>query len=252
MDDSPAKSATLNILDSFSIFGEKTERRIEVQTKAKDAGLQLPSKKQGKEEKKVATSKQKAAEAQALKEARLAEAQRKKEEAEAKRVAAAEAAKQKAAEAQALKEARLAEVQRKKEEADAKRAAAAEAVKQRSLEAQRKREEAAAKRASKAKAEQVLQSARPASTISLFGFGVKDDSVETKPSTAKPVKVTKVSKAPRGVPVISKWRENRDGSVSGFISGSPSFEDGDAVTTSPIVGGGLVSGSVVRTGSGSR
>ena len=240
--------------DNVSVL-KRSENNAEVKKAAEAKRLAAIEARKAAEAKRVVAAeaaKQRAAEAQALKETRLAEVRRKKEEAEAKRVAAAEAAKQKAAEAQALKEARLAEVQRKKEEAEAKRAAAAEAAKQRSLEAQRKRDEAAAKRASKAKAEQVLQSARPASTISLFGFGVKDDSVETKPSTAKPVKVTKVSKAPRGVPVISKWRENRDGSVSGFISGSPSFEDGDAVTTSPIVGGGLVSGSVVRTGSGSR
>lgn len=58
--------------------------------------------------------------------------------------------------------------------------------------------------------------------------------------------------APRGVPAISGWKANADGSVSGSISGSPNFRDGERVTTSPIVKGRYGSGEVVTTGSGSR
>ena len=50
---------------------------------------------------------------------------------------------------------------------------------------------------------------------------------------------------------ISKWKQARDGSITGVISGSNSFGDGDPVTTSPIVGK-AVGGTVVRTKSGSR
>jgi hypothetical protein len=44
---------------------------------------------------------------------------------------------------------------------------------------------------------------------------------------------------------------NSDNTISGFISGSSSFDDGAPVTTSPIVGS-AVSGSVVQTKSSSR
>ena len=56
---------------------------------------------------------------------------------------------------------------------------------------------------------------------------------------------------PKGVPVLSKWRKNSDGSISGIISGSPAYADGDAISTSPLKGE-AISGSVVTTQSGSR
>jgi hypothetical protein len=40
--------------------------------------------------------------------------------------------------------------------------------------------------------------------------------------------------------------------VTGIITGSRNFPDGERVTTSKIVSGTLASGEVVRTGSGSR
>lgn len=93
-----------------------------------------------------------------------------------------------------------------------------------------------------------MRAARPGGTISLFGFGQGGDNAD-KPKTRPP---PKARPAPRGVPTISKWRQNRDGSISGFISGSPAFDDGEAVTTSPIVEGEMALGNVVQTGSGSR
>jgi len=63
---------------------------------------------------------------------------------------------------------------------------------------------------------------------------------------------TKPVKEPtKGVPVLSRWRKNGDGSVTGFISGSKSFKDGEKVTTSPIKKGSIAKGETVRTGSGS-
>ena len=56
---------------------------------------------------------------------------------------------------------------------------------------------------------------------------------------------------PTGVPVLSMWRKNSDGSISGLISGSPAYADGDAISTSPLKGE-AISGSVVTTQSGSR
>jgi len=98
-------------------------------------------------------------------------------------------------------------------------------------------------------AEKVLEKAKPGATISLFGFGKKDSDSGPKPQ--KPSTPPKKSNAPRGVPTISKWKQNRDGSISGFISGSPSFEEGEAITTSPITSN-ADSGKVVQTSSGSK
>ena len=62
----------------------------------------------------------------------------------------------------------------------------------------------------------------------------------------------KIKAAPPGVPKLVKWRKNRDSTISGFITGSSSFEEGDRITTSVIVSGSIESGEVVRTSSGSR
>ncbi len=123
-----------------------------------------------------------------------------------------------------------------------------------------------------------IEKAKPRSTFSLFGLGMSD--LDEKPQAKKapvnptpkkqtlfgapkkkaPVKATpkkktpapKAKAAPKGVPTLNQWSMNRDGSVSGKISGSPSFREGEQVTTSMIVNGRLESGQVVTTGSGSR
>jgi hypothetical protein len=100
-------------------------------------------------------------------------------------------------------------------------------------------------------AEEAIKSAKPRSTISLFGlggFGGSSDDDDDKAKATATVKKT----APRGVPTITKWRKNNDGSVTGNISGSPKFSEGERITTSPIVSGTLAAGEVVITGSGSR
>jgi len=218
---------------------------------AEDARVAQAAKRAEELEAKRAAAAERVAEARAKKEAAAAEAERKREEVKAKKEAAA-------AEAQAKREAAVAEAERKREEVKAKKeAAAAEAKAKREAaadEAGRKREEAKAKREAAAKAtkaEQTVKMARPGATISLFGFGQKSENSEAPAKIRKPV-LPKTKPVPRGVPTISKWRENRDGSISGFISGSPAFDDGDAITTSPIVSGELVGGNIVQTGSGSR
>ena len=70
------------------------------------------------------------------------------------------------------------------------------------------------------------------------------------PKPPAPVKQKKVP-PPRGVPKLINWRKNRDGSITGFISGSPNFDEGEKITTSPITSGSIEEGQVVRTGSGS-
>ena len=62
----------------------------------------------------------------------------------------------------------------------------------------------------------------------------------------------KTPTAPRGVPMLSRWKKNGDGSITGNISGSPSFNDGERVTTSMIKKGKVAKNEVVTTGSGSR
>lgn len=58
--------------------------------------------------------------------------------------------------------------------------------------------------------------------------------------------------APRGVPIISNWQKTHNNSVTGKISLAVGFNDGDNITTTPIVKGNLESGSVIETTSGSR
>ena len=52
-------------------------------------------------------------------------------------------------------------------------------------------------------------------------------------------------------PVLSRWKQNRDDSITGFVSNSDDFEENERITTSPIVDP-AAGGSVVRTASGSR
>jgi len=163
--------------------------------------------------------------------------------------AAAEARKQQAAEAEAQ---RAAAAQARREEAEAKRLAAAQErqrqEEERKAAAQIKREELEAKRA-----EAALKKAKPGQTISIFGLFRSDTEASSTPnSSTKPQAGQKVlQKAPRGVPTISNWERNRDGSISGFIKGSFSFGEGEAVTTSPVRGN-VAGGTVVETASGSK
>eukprot|EP00592_Proboscia_alata_P002686 CAMPEP_0194370152 /NCGR_PEP_ID=MMETSP0174-20130528/18456_1 /TAXON_ID=216777 /ORGANISM="Proboscia alata, Strain PI-D3" /LENGTH=970 /DNA_ID=CAMNT_0039147453 /DNA_START=151 /DNA_END=3063 /DNA_ORIENTATION=- len=77
-----------------------------------------------------------------------------------------------------------------------------------------------------------------------------------KPSEVKRVPAEKVvpkkMKAPKGVAILTKWKQNRDGSISGFIENSSSFGDGAKVTTSEIAKGEIAPGNLVFTSSGSR
>ena len=151
------------------------------------------------------------------------------------RAEAAAAAREKAAAAQNLAAEKAARLKQEKEAAAAASAASAA-------------REAKAKQAAK-----TVEKSKKSTTISLFGLGGNNaDTVsisappqKQQPSPAKPT-------APSGVPTISGWRLTGDGSISGRISGSPNFRDGEQVTTSQIVQGRIESGSVVKTGSGSR
>ena len=89
-------------------------------------------------------------------------------------------------------------------------------------------------------------------TISLFGLGGKEPELASVPPPPRGQQKPAQPIAPKGVPTISGWKLNREGCVSGRISGSSNFRDGEQVTTSPIAQGRIESGSTVKTGSGSK
>ena len=99
----------------------------------------------------------------------------------------------------------------------------------------------------------------PGKTIPLFGlFGTGFEfNPRTSPSPslqiARSSKIprTGLKKAPKGVPTIVDWKENPDKTITGYVHGSLSFEEGQVIVTSPIVGN-PAGGSVVQTSSGSR
>jgi len=203
------------------------------------------------------TAANKAAEAQAL-------ADEKKKQAEEKRAAAQAAAeaKRQATEARKAAAAKAAEERARAAEERKLAAEAAAKAKQEKLEAQNAEKQAAAAALAEAKrkeaerkkkaaaAEQVTKQAKPGVTINLFGLGGGD---EVPSESARPTRsLPKVSKAPRGVPTIVDWRKRRDGGISGRVIGSPDFDDGDRIETSPIVAGTVENENLVQTGSGNR
>ena len=192
--------------------------------------------------------------AEARRQAAAEAAQAKKEQAAAAasdRKAAAEAKRQSAAEAaQARKEEAVAVAAERKAAAEAKRQALAEAAAVRKQAAEANKAAATKEK----KAEDSIKKAKPGQTISLFGFGGDKPKPAPKPPRTPPKSQkaqTGLKRAPKGVPTIANWSQNRDGSISGFIQGSFSFGDGEAVTTSSIRGK-AEGGSVVETASGSR
>jgi hypothetical protein len=213
------------------------------------AAKQAEERRKAEAEKAVALQRKQEAEARA-KEARL-----RKEEVERKKAEADEKARQFAEERNRVQEqarqekleaeARAAEARQKQIEERRKQV---EAIRQAQLEKNQKADEARQKAKRQQAAVKSLETSKSRATISLgslFGFGPSDaDSSPTVPLPAD-------SKAPPGVPTINNWRQNPDGSITGKISGSSSFTEGEAVTTSPVPKGAVI-GTVVKTFSGSR
>jgi len=170
-----------------------------------------------------------------------------KASADAKAAADARAkARQEAAEAKktAQEEARRAAEARKQAQLEARQAALAEKQRiaeekmQAQLEAKKKAEAAKAEREAKSKQSSpkaevaAVAPVKGRPTISLFGLGGGNDKVApTGPPAPKVTKqqppVAEKKQAPKGVPTLSGWRLNGDGSISGNISGSPNFRDGE-------------------------
>jgi hypothetical protein len=95
-----------------------------------------------------------------------------------------------------------------------------------------------------------LASVASRATIGLFGFGKFQSDVDADMQSIKSEATTR--KAPPGAPTLRPWKKNFDGSVTGKISGSRIFQNGEKVTTSAIKSGKFVAGEVVTTGSGSK
>jgi hypothetical protein len=103
---------------------------------------------------------------------------------------------------------------------------------------------------------------KPRATFSLsalFGLGGDEGKEEknaaplNKKAAPLPKKAAPLpKKAPRGLPSLSRWRQNRDKSITGLISGTSAFPDGEQITTSPIAKGAVSPGEIVTTSSGSK
>lgn len=126
---------------------------------------------------------------------------------------------------------------------------------QNQLEIDRQRQQQAAQQKQITQKQEEQSPSRPSGprpTFSLFGFGgPKEESTTPKTAVAAPPAKLTITTAPRGVPTINKWKLNSDNTISGFISGSSNFNDGEPVTTSPITGS-ATSGTVVQTKSRSN
>jgi len=116
----------------------------------------------------------------------------------------------------------------------------------------------AGKKKNQEKAEQLINRSSSGSTISLPSFlsrsSPKETSSPSQPLKKQPTSAKKkVMPVPKGVPVLSRWRKNRNGSISGKITGSKGFDDGESITTSPIADVKTIqANSVVQTQSGSK
>jgi hypothetical protein len=131
---------------------------------------------------------------------------------------------------------------------------------------------AAPNKISKQKEKKVSKPVVPPKRVAFGLFGADDGGSSPQQSSAKvtPNKTVKkkpkaVSKpaaaskrvpkpvvAPKGVPTLNNWEPNRDGTITGIISGSDNFEEGERVTTSAIAKGKIMANQVVTTGSGSK
>lgn len=60
-----------------------------------------------------------------------------------------------------------------------------------------------------------------------------------------------IGRQPSTPPTMKKWRQNRDGTITGLIYESKNFKDGTRITTSPV-SRGAKKGTTVQTGGGSK
>lgn len=82
-------------------------------------------------------------------------------------------------------------------------------------------------------------------SLGIFNFGNSTNIAETSSSSV-------VKNLNPGVPVLSKWKRNADGSITGNVSQSASFADGESITTSQLKTKDPIGNSLVQTISGSK
>lgn len=68
---------------------------------------------------------------------------------------------------------------------------------------------------------------------------------------AAPKKAAPKKTAPAGVPIVGKFKQNSDGSISGIVRNAKNFRNGTKITTSPVRKGAKA-GDLVTTSSGSK
>ena len=229
--------------------GDWFQARKEAAEKKKQAAVEAAEKRKRAAEEAAEKRKQAAAEAEAQRQAAAEKRAEQAVQAEAQRQAAADKRAERAAQAEAQRQAAADKRAEREAQAEAQRQAAADKRADALARAEAKKKEAEEKRKlqqQKKAAQEAVNAAAPSSTISLgfFNFGQKSQDREES-STAK------VSSAPRGVPSLSKWRQNSNGSITGDIAGSNAYKDGESITTSPIAGN-IEGGTVVQTKSGSK
>ena len=130
-----------------------------------------------------------------------------------------------------MRKARLARQKTKALEARQKKLAMEVERTAKTLEAEEKRAEA-----SRARAERLEATKNKPST-------------ETKPAQSSPWSF--FTPTAIEIPEVSRWKQNRDGSITGLIYNSKSFKDGTKVTTSPVPRSAKA-GTTVKTESGSQ
>lgn len=74
---------------------------------------------------------------------------------------------------------------------------------------------------------------------------------KSPPSISSPFSIFGRNRRQQQVPEMKKWKQNKDGSISGLIFNSKSFQDGTRVTTSPVPKGAK-KGTVVKTAAGTN
>jgi len=107
---------------------------------------------------------------------------------------------------------------------------------------------AAAKKQSPAATKVVKK--KTSGTFALFGKPAQSVQKQAAVKSAPAKKAAPIKPKP-GIPVLKNWSQNKDGSISGKVSNSKNFRNGERITTSPVRGKVEV-GAIVITASGSK
>eukprot|EP00536_Pseudo-nitzschia_multiseries_P001776 jgi/Psemu1/322244/estExt_fgenesh1_pg.C_230002 len=134
------------------------------------------------------------------------------------------------------------------ERAAKRKAEIAQEREQRRLELEQKRKEATQRREAQAQAQQ--RSGKGTRSVSAAATAT-DPKSKSKPKSGSPFQFMGAVGKQATPPTLKKWKQNRDGTITGLIYDSKNFKDGTRITTSPIPKGAK-GGSVVKTSGGSK